>query len=359
MAAAKAAGLEVRGQKTPLHAFCSVYIKDKKTGKKHRIDVETTNPYGFNPGSTGTIENEQNMTMYYVVPEAEYSDRQEVSDKIFTGLVANNLCVDYLDNEDYFSAIPLMAAFYNLVINEKSAAQQQIRDDFYGISCTYMFNYTSDIDSLTSTEYAEIIKWFASFIKQWGQNDVMQGNMDSAFNNLLVLCFQEKSYDLADATYKELKSFISPSQLPEIEEMITELFLLTKLDGVEPQKQIEIINDLLKSGSVTPEQRNRIMIELENVWLAVLTEHMDNYEFRRGYEDSLTAESQIPTSSVLKQVTKVFYTNCIVEIHNNFVIQINKGNYKEARKILEQGISDFPDDETLAQDLAIIRTLTY
>ena len=60
-AAAKAAGLEVRGQKTSEHAFCTVYIPGTKAGQFTKIDVETTNPYGFNPGSKETIENEDKI----------------------------------------------------------------------------------------------------------------------------------------------------------------------------------------------------------------------------------------------------------------------------------------------------------
>ena len=77
--------------------------------------------------------------------------------------------------------------------------------------------------------------------------------------------------------------------------------------------------------------------------------------FQAGYKDALIAESQIPTSDTLRQITQIFYTNCIVEIHNNFVIQANKGNYKEAKKILDKGLADFPGDKTLQQDLATIK----
>ncbi len=49
-ALAKSAGIDVAGVKTPTHAFCSLRADGK------RIDVETTNPYGFN-----TIRNPQAM----------------------------------------------------------------------------------------------------------------------------------------------------------------------------------------------------------------------------------------------------------------------------------------------------------
>ncbi len=356
MATAKAAGLEVRGQKTPAHAFCTVVITDKASGWKRRIDVETTNPYGFNPGSTRVVDYGENMKMYYVVPESDYSDRQEVSDKVFTGLIANNLCVDYLDNNDYFSAIPSMGAFYNLIKNEKSTVQQQIRDDFFGLPCTYMHDKTADISSCSALEYAEATFWFASFIERWGKTEMIQSNMDSAFNNLIFLCYQERAYDLAEAAAKELKPYVSAKQFSDSQEIIMELLIATKLDGATPRQKTEIISGMLDSGNVTATQKKRLLLELENAWLTILNERINNYDFRGGYEDSLLAEKQVPTSETFKQTTQIFYQNCIVEIHNNFVIKANAGNYKEAKAILEQGLVDFPDDKTLLNDLALLKS---
>ena len=356
MAAAKAAGLEVRGQKTPEHAFCTVYIKDKSTGKKRRIDVETTNPYGFNSGTTGSIDYGDNMKSYYSVPASDYDDRVEVSDKIFAGLVANNLCADYQKDADYFSAIPSMGALYNLVKDEKSATQRQIREDFFGFPCSYIHDATTDLDSYSASKYIEIVRWFATFIERWGKDATIQTNMDAAFNNVIYLCFQEKNYDLAETAYKEFKPYVSKKQLAESQEIITEILITAKTDGVEPRKKIEIINTILNSGTITSAQKNRLSIELENTWLAVLTEYMNNYEFREGYQNSLLAEKQLPTSETFKQTTQIFYTNCIVDIHNAFVMQANKGNYKEAIKILEQGLKDFPDDQTLLNDVAILKS---
>ena len=356
MAAAKAAGLEVRGQKTPEHAFCSVYIKNKTTGKKHRIDVETTNPYGFNSGTTGSIDYGDNMKMYYSVPASDYDNRQEVSDKVFVGLVANNLCADYQKSGDYFSAIPSMAALYNLVKDEKSSAQRQIQEDFFGFPCSYIHDVSIDLDSYSASKYEDIVSWFASFIKRWGKNTALQDNMDAACNNLIYLCFQEKNYDLANAAFTKLKPYISKKQLAESQEIITEILITSKTDGAEPHQKTEIIYDLLNSINLSSAQKKRLSAELENTWLIILTERMNNYEFREGYQDSLTAQAQLPTSETFKQTTQIFYTDCIIDIHNVFVIQVNSGNYKEAIKTLEQGLSEFPENQTLLNDLAILRS---
>ena len=113
---------------------------------------------------------------------------------------------------------------------------------------------------------------------------------------------------------------------------------------------------MLDSGNVTASQKQRLLLELEHAWLSILNERINNYDFRGGYEDSLLAEKQVPTSDTFKQTTQIFYQNCIVEIHNNFVMKANAGSYKEAKAILEQGLVDFPDDKTLLSDLALLKS---
>ena len=115
LAVAKAAGLDVRGQRTTQHAFCSVYVPSETDGKAIKIDVETTNPYGFNPGTKETIENQENIKKYYVVPKKFYSNRSEVSDGIFAGLIAGNICSECIRQSDYIRAVPLGAARYDAV----------------------------------------------------------------------------------------------------------------------------------------------------------------------------------------------------------------------------------------------------
>ena len=140
MAAAKAAGLEVRGQKTTQHAFCTLYCSglSSKSGKAKKIDIETTNPYGFNPGSKEEIENESKIKQYYVVPKKYYSNREEVSDGIFTGLIAGNLTADYIKTGEYYKAVPLGAARWELVKSEPEKSTTSVRNEFDILAGNYV-----------------------------------------------------------------------------------------------------------------------------------------------------------------------------------------------------------------------------
>ena len=347
MAAAKAAGLNVKGVKTPLHAFCSVYVSGKK-----RIDVETTNPYGFNPGSKETIENENNIKRYYVVPKKHYSNRQEVSDKVFTGLVAGNLCSDYIKKSEYFKAVPLGAARYYLVRDENSSVQKEVRNDFDILPCNYV-----NIRPKSAEKYYSMLCWFTDVIDYWGNNDFLQKNMDATFNNLFVMCYEAKNYDIADSAYQRIGSYVSQNQLSKAEEILIDLLLNAKTQGLEPLQQVKTINDFMQTQKFTEAQQKRAEIVLENVWIQILNAHIKSRNYLAGYNDSLIAMEQLPSSSNIKKVNQSFYSNCIAQIHNDFAKQANSGKYKEAQKILEDGLKQFPNDKTLTKDLTELQKI--
>ena len=153
MAAAKAAELDVRGQRTTQHAFCSIYVPmtDGKPGQLKKIDVETTNPYGFNPGSKEEIEHESQIRKYYVVPKKYYSNRTEVSDGVFTGLIAGNLCSEYIKSENYKKAVPLGAARWEAVCKENSKSAASVRNEFDILAANYVNLIPSSAASYSST----------------------------------------------------------------------------------------------------------------------------------------------------------------------------------------------------------------
>ena len=66
---------------------------------------------------------------------------------------------------------------------------------------------------------------------------------------------------------------------------------------------------------------------------------------------------QLPSSSNIKKVNQSFYSNCIAQIHNDFAKQANSGKYKEAQKILEDGLKQFPNDKTLTKDLTELQKI--
>ncbi len=354
MAAAKAAGLDVRGQKTTEHAFCSIYVPGNKPETLRRIDVETTNPYGFNPGSREEIENEDKIKGYYVVPKKYYANRQEISDKAFAGLLAGNICSYCIEENDYVKAVPLGAARYELVRQEKSAVTTQIRRDFDVLAANYV--NTEVGNALVFEEY---VNWYTSFIDRWGMTDFLQKAMDTALYNLLVLCFQEKDYQQAAQSFEKYKSYVTAKQITTCQELLADTFFSSTLEDLSAQEQIDLINATLARPENAHEAfQKRGQLYLENAWLAILNAYMKARNYEKGYYKAEEGLAQLPKSSKIKTMRQNFYSNVIAIIHNNFADEANKGNYTRAREILEEGLVKFPNDKTLKSDLQLLNKRT-
>ena len=348
MTTAKLAGLEVRGQSTTQHAFCSIYLSDEKSGNSKKIDVETTNPYGFNPGSKEEIEHTDQIKKYYVVPKKYYSNRQEVIDGVFVGLIAGNLCADYIKSGDYTKALPLGAARWNLVKSQPSKSVADVRNSFDILAANYVNLLPSSASSYFST-----LDWISAFIERWGITEFLQKNLDTSIINLLVLCFQEKNYPLAREAYEKYKTKLSTSQITKSEEILTDTIIITATDGLSQEQKVEEVNRLLLSEEFENSARqNRAKLHLESYWLEWLNENMNSRDYELGYTNSILALNQLPKSTKIKAMQNGFYNNLIATIHNNFAKQANARKFEEAQAILQEGLEKFPEDKTLKKDLA-------
>ncbi len=350
LAAARAAGLEVYGQHTSQHAFCTVYTASEKAGQKTKIDVETTNPYGFNPGSKEAIENQSQVKKYYVVPKKYYANRQQVSDGVFTGLIAGNLCSEYIKSSEYHKAIPLGAARFNLVKDESSSGSAFVRQEFDILPCNYI-NVRAD----SAEEYGSMLQWFTRFIDRWGNNSFIQKNMDSTFNNLFVLCIEEKNYPVAEKYYDILSPYVSQKQLDKAQEALADVYILSKTDGQDFKQQLQTIAEIKENQDFSQAQQKRADLYMENAWIELLNDYMRRSEYSEGYREALLAEEQLPQSSSVKRMKQAFYSNCIARIHNEFARLANGRKFEEALQVLEDGLKLFPGDKSLSRDLSDLK----
>ena len=351
MAAAKAAGLDVRGQKTTEHAFCSVYIpgsnaNGSKKNQLVKIDVETTNPYGFNPGSRESVENEDKIKGYYVVPKKYYANRQEVSDRIFAGLIAGNICSYCIEQKDYQKAIPLGAARFEMVRLEQSRSPAEVRRDFDVLASNYV---NTDVED--AVIFSGYVDWYTAFIDRWGMTDFLQKNMDNALYNLLVLCLEEKNYEFASDSFEKNKKYITQKQYSTSQEILADIFFDTGLAGLSAEGQVEVINQTLALSQNNSEAfQKRGKLYLENAWLQILNDFMNRKDYSGGLKKSDQALLQLPKSAKIKTSRMHFYNNCIAIIHNNFAEKANSRKFDDAKKILDEGLLQFPEDKTLKKD---------
>ncbi len=104
---ARAAGLSVTGVLTSDHAFCSVLMDGAI------IDVETTNRYGFNPGTKKEFRDLFGKTTgYSYVPPSSYADRRNIGDKELLGCILHDRASYETDRGRYYEAVgPAVSAY--------------------------------------------------------------------------------------------------------------------------------------------------------------------------------------------------------------------------------------------------------
>ena len=106
---ARSLGLEFRAVQTSDHAFIRVTAGAggaAGTGGAEGWDVETTNPYGFDPGSRREFTDSfGRVTGYSYVPPGQYSRRRELGDKGLLALILYNRNAEDTEAGRYLEAL--------------------------------------------------------------------------------------------------------------------------------------------------------------------------------------------------------------------------------------------------------------
>jgi tetratricopeptide (TPR) repeat protein len=115
-ALAKASGLRVIGVEAKDHAFCAVFANGS------RIDVETTNPYGFDPGKKKDVFTDSfgRVTGYAYVPPENYRMRSDIGEKELLSLILRNRMSALEAVRRQAAALSLAADLYAFMPSEKT-----------------------------------------------------------------------------------------------------------------------------------------------------------------------------------------------------------------------------------------------
>ena len=133
VALAKEAGFETAIYKTKDHCFCAVRIDDRL------IEVETTNPYGFDPGTKKALPAQKNgRSSWAVIPQKSYQNKIIVSDRVLASLVGGNISTLAMKNNDYRLAVPLSIARYELTYKEETTGAQQVKEEVDIVTTNYV-----------------------------------------------------------------------------------------------------------------------------------------------------------------------------------------------------------------------------
>lgn len=214
-ALARSLGLAVYGQETSIHAFCSVLMDGQK------IDVETTNPYGFNPGVKKVVEQTENSRKYTVIPKRYYSNRREISDRAIATLTGKNVASDLNDKSDYETAIPLEISRLEFLKLTDDSELKTAKNDLDTLTCNYALEQSKNGNEEPALSFIELV------CQKYGTSQNLQKMYDNIAYNMAANLLNNRQETPARKSFEQYRKNISPSMQTKIDTMITKQVLHT------------------------------------------------------------------------------------------------------------------------------------
>lgn len=338
-------GLDARVQETQKHAFVILYLDD---GRK--IDVETTNPYGFNPGNKKEINQKSSGQKKYVtVPKSYYSNKIEVSKLKAISVIAKNRCKLMGDKLDYKNAIPLAASAYLFV--QKENEKNLVREDFDKLCMNFA------LDGLKAGQSNQVLDFFEEVYDVYGKTKMLDSRYsDVTYNTVVDYCNKEQYDEALQFATNRFSNVDSKTQF-EINQMIFQGKTIKYLAGLDWEKRIEEIKKVKMENSPYTDQNffNMLGKMEEQSWLQIIYEYEKKEDYLKAAELCDRALQSI-NSSTINNRKKNCLKNHGILVHNQIVPLINQKKYDEALRILEQALKQNPNDSLLKSDYAKIKT---
>ncbi|NOY08151.1 MAG: hypothetical protein GXP33_04835 [Spirochaetes bacterium] len=178
---AKSLGFRVKGVRTKDHAFCSISAGGRD------YDVETTSPYGFDPGEKKIFTDQFGRTTGYTyVPPGNYRDRSTISDRQMLGLILYNRNAFLTTQRDFISAIGPAVDAYALLKDTESMNRLAVS-----------LNNAASMYGITGNTKRGI-EFLKRSIEIYGKDEIgnkLKSNLSKLYNNYVIGLINRKKYD--------------------------------------------------------------------------------------------------------------------------------------------------------------------
>jgi hypothetical protein len=344
---ASAAGLKTHGVVTRDHAFVTV-----ETGEE-TIDVETTNPYGFDPGNRQEFHDAfGRATGFAYVPARNYRDRTGVDAGELVSLILHNRISDLESRGRFAEAVPLAVNRAALLSSSDRTVYSEFFDDPRTILLDRIFHYAALL--LWAGKEPEILEWADLAEAKYPALERWQGILFGALNNGLAKLIRNNRFEegrgfldanesrLSSENYRRLRAVLADAELFH---MVTGLQTiedadeaLAALDSAEDEallaggrlKELKIFTVLKKTGFIT---RDRCVREA------------------LAYAESARPESGDPQ---LDALIKSLKESRVAELHNGFAALYNGQDFEQAGGLIREALEEFPENARLLADRELL-----
>ncbi len=285
---ARSVGLSVGAVRTTDHAFCTVLVNGQQ------VDVETTNPYGYNPGARKEfMDSFGRTTGYSYVPPANYADRRSIGEKELLSLILYNRVAEYVDGRALHDAVqPAVSAFALM-------GSDDTRRTMTDVFTAYLGSMGERRDFARAVQFADAVK--ASF------GGIV--NLDQARNDLY---------------HNWVVTLVENQSLADAEALLAQPAAHAALD--------------------------------EQDWMALSVEVVQLEARQQGDSGGAMAAAGVVAEGMKRLGRQPALLQAYeVYVHNAFAMLYNARKSLDAKAVVDQGLAVYPDSRMLQEDLDLAR----
>lgn len=340
---ASAVGLEVSAAATSDHAFCVVSIG------ADRVDVETTNPYGFDPGSKKEFHDSFGRTTGYAyVPPRNYRDRTPLTTKELLSLILQNRISGFESSGRYAAAVGLAADRWALL----GAGGGSARDDLV----TRVLNYGASLGRAGNE--SEALSWVSVARGVLGDDARLDTLAGSALNNLVVKALRDGDFRGARDAIDRWSAIAPAAESSSLRGLVADAELTGTIQNGDFLSSLDVLDavDALDAaaGGASPGLSPKRLHELGVfVYLREAERLARGGDYPGAAALVQSARDRYGQDSRLDSAERVFRANRVAELHNRFATLYNAGSFDAAAAAARAALLEFPEDRRFLQDLSM------
>jgi tetratricopeptide (TPR) repeat protein len=365
-------GLDIEGVVTKDHAFVTV------GAGAERIDVETTNSYGFDPGNRKEFHDGfGQVTGFAYVPAKNYRDRAALNEAELISLILSNRIAVLEKANRYAEAVPLAVNRAVLLgVNGNAPAQtggtaagsaaqaggavqaggtNQSKSEFFEDPRRDVMNRIFNLGShlLRTGKEDEALAWVEYASPAFPDPPRWREFVYAAVNNKLVKLIRGKKTADARSALASLGragEHLTAEQRRSLEALVIEAEAADLVNGVKNPGDAEAALAFLSQvwDRLPAERREEMRIA------AVLKEAERigrTRDWIRGMIWLKAAMESYGEAARFRSAYNTFRQNRIGELHNEFANLYNKKDYTGAKASVQRALAEFPEERQFIQDL--------
>jgi hypothetical protein len=345
---ASAAGLQTRGVVTRDHAFVTVEAGEET------IDVETTNPYGYDPGNRREFHDAfGRATGFVYVPAKNYRERTDVDCLELVSLILHNRIADLESRGRFAESVPLAVNRAVLLSPVEGRLERTVYSEFFddprSVLLDRIFNYAAAL--LKAGKEQELLEWAELAEARFPAHERWQEIIAGAINNGLARMIRNSRFaggrSFLDANASKLKPethrrFRAMLADAELFHMVTGLKTIKDADDALAALDIAEGEALLTDGRL---KELRTFAVIKKAGFMVKDQGAkEAIAYAESARDAYGGDSQLDAQ------IRALRENRVAELHNGFAAAYNRRDFEKAGELIRVALEEFPENTRLLTD---------